>query len=94
MARANWTLPYIPLILFQKRFLKNNMNVRFRNSVIPFLFIEKKIKINIYNGIWYLSALISNLMINLKLGELSYTKRSDTQTHLKKKRKKKPKGKK
>jgi ribosomal protein S19 len=33
-------------------------------------------------------------MVGCKLGEFSYTKRSDTQTHLKKKRKKKPKGKK
>jgi len=33
-------------------------------------------------------------MLGLKFGEFSYTKRSDTQTHLKKKRKKKPKGKK
>lgn len=95
MARSSWKLPYIPLILFQKRFLsKNNINLRLRNSIIPYIFIEKKIKINIYNGIWYLSTLITNLMIGYKLGEFSYTKRSDTQTHLKKKRKKKPKGKK
>lgn len=89
MIRSSWKLPYIPLTLFQKRFINNhNLNIRFRNSVIPFIFIEKKIKINIYNGIWYLSTLISNLMIGSKLGEFSYTKRSDTQTHLKKKKKK------
>jgi len=95
MIRSSWKLPYIPLTLFQKRFINNyNLNVRFRNSVIPFIFIERKIKVNVYNGIWYLSTLISNLMVGCKLGEFSYTKRSDTQTHLKKKRKKKPKGKK
>jgi ribosomal protein S19 len=33
-------------------------------------------------------------MLGHKLGEFSYTKRSDTQTHLKRKRKKKPKGRK
>jgi len=95
MIRSCWKLPYIPLTLFQKRFLTNyNMNIRFRNSVIPFIFIENKIKINIYNGIWYLSVLTSNLMVHCKFGQFSYTKRSDTQTHLKRKRKKKPKGRK
>jgi len=94
MAKSSWKLPYIHLLLFKKRFLNNNNNIIIRNSIIPFIFIEKKVKINIYNGIWYLSTLITNLMINSKLGEYSYTKRSDTQTHLKKKRKKKPKGKK
>jgi hypothetical protein len=33
-------------------------------------------------------------MQNCKFGEFAYTKRSDRQTHLKQKRKKKPKGKK
>lgn len=95
MARSSWKLPYISLLFFQKRFLNNyNLNVRLRNSVIPYIFIEKKIKLNIYNGIWYLSTLFTNSMLGFKLGEFSYTKRSDTQTHLKKKRKKKPKGKK
>jgi len=94
MVKSSWKLPYIHILLFQKRFLKNDVNINIRNSVIPFIFIDKKIKINIYNGIWYLSTLITNLMINHKLGEFSYTKRSDTQTHLKKKRKKKSKGKK
>lgn len=95
MIRSSWKLPYIPLTLFQKRFLnKFNLNIRCRNSIIPFIFIEKKIKMNIFNGIWYLSTVFSNLMFGHKLGEFSYTKRSDTQTHLKKKRKKKPKGRK
>jgi ribosomal protein S19 len=33
-------------------------------------------------------------MLGLKLGEFTFTKRSDTQTHLKRKVQKKPKGKK
>jgi len=94
MVKSSWKLPYIHILLFQKRYLNNDVNINIRNSVIPFIFIDRKIKINIYNGIWYLSTLITNLMINHKLGEFSYTKRSDTQTHLKKKRKKKSKGKK
>lgn len=95
MARSSWKLPYISLLFFQKRFLNNyNLNIRLRNSVIPYIFIDKKIKLNIYNGIWYLSTLFTNSMLGFKFGEFSYTKRSDTQTHLKKKRKKKPKGKK
>jgi len=94
MIRSSWKLPFIHIKLFQKRFLKNNMNYKYRNSYIPYIFIEKKLKINIYNGIWFLAILISNIMIGHKFEEFSYTKRSDTQTHLKKKRKKKPKGKK
>lgn len=87
--RSNWKLPYINIILFQKRFLQSNVKLKIRNSIIPFLFIEKRLKLNIYNGIWYLTNLMSNLMIKCKFGEFAYTKRSDTQTHLKKKRKKK-----
>lgn len=95
MIRSLWKLPYISLLLFKKKYLnKTNLNIKLRNSVIPYIFIDKNIKINIYNGIWYLSIVLSNTMLGFKLGEFSYTKRSDTQTHLKKKRKKKPKGKK
>jgi len=90
MLRSTWKLPYIPLYLFKKKFLyKQNINIKQRNSIIPSIFIDKKIKINIYNGIWYLSILLSNTMQKFKFGEFAYTKRSDTQTHLKKKRKKK-----
>jgi len=82
MARSVWKLPYISLIFFKKKFLnKENINIKLRNSVIPALFIDKRIKINIYNGIWYLSTLLSNTMLGLKFGEFAYTKRSDTQTH-------------
>lgn len=95
MSRSSWKLPYISLIFFQKRFLTKSLsNIRIRNSIIPSIFIDNKIKICIFNGIWYLSVLMSNNMLGCKFGEFSFTKRSDTQTHLKKKRKKKPKGKK
>jgi len=96
MSRSSWKLPYIPLLFFKNRFLKNNTNIstRLRNSIIPSIFIEKKIKIQIFNGIWYLSTLINSNMLGCKFGEFSFTKRSDTQTHLKRKVQKKPKGKK
>lgn len=95
MSRSAWKLPYISLIFFQNRFLlKPISNTKIRNSIIPVIFIDKKIKICIFNGIWYLSVLMSNTMLGCKFGEFSYTKRSDRQTHIKKKSKKKPKGKK
>lgn len=89
MLRSSWKLPYISLIFFQNRFLlKPILNTRIRNSIIPTIFIDRKIKICIFNGIWYLSVLMSNTMLGCKFGEFSYTKRSDRQTHLKKKVKK------
>jgi len=95
MTRSSWKLPYISLIFFQNRFLtKSVSNIRLRNSIIPFIFLDKKIKVCIFNGIWYLSTIMSINMMGCKFGEFSFTKRSDTQTHLKRKVKKKPKGKK
>jgi ribosomal protein S19 len=95
MTRSAWKLPYISLIFFQKRFLNRSVNnIRLRNSLIPSIFIEKSIKICVFNGIWYLSIIITNSMLFCKFGEFSFTKRSDTQTHLKRKTKKKSKGKK
>jgi len=91
MLRSSWKLPYISLSLFKIRLLNTTLinYIRQRNSVIPSIFIDKKINISIFNGIWYLSIVLSNFMKGFKLGEFSYTKRSDTQKHLKKKRKKK-----
>ena len=95
MSRSIWKLPYISLFFFQNRILNNKLDkIRHRNSIIPNIFMDKRIKLLVFNGIWYLSILISNNMQNCKFGEFSYTKRSDRQTHLKQKRKKKPKGKK
>lgn len=94
MSRVAWKLPYISPLLYQKRFINNNsFSFRFRNSIIPSNFIEEKKKVKIFNGIWYISIQLSNNMLNCKFGEFSFTKRSDTQTHLKKKRKKKSKSK-
>jgi len=58
-----------------------------RNLVIPLSFFEKRVLI--YNGIWFLSRDVSHNMIGYKLGEFSFSKRSDTQLHLKFKSKKK-----
>jgi len=97
MARSIWKLPYISLLFFQNRFLKNGdiiRNIRIRNSLIPSLFMDSRIKLHVFNGIWYISLNLSHLMIGCKFGEFSYTKRSDKQTHLKQKRKKKSSSKK
>jgi len=95
MSRSAWKLPYISLLFFQNRFLKGSMEkIRIRNSIIPSIFMENRIKIYVFNGIWYLSVNISNMMMRCKFGEFSYTKRSDKQTHLKQKRKKKSSSKK
>jgi ribosomal protein S19 len=92
MTKSSWKLPYISLNFFQNRFLnKSILNIRLRNSFIPINFINKKIKICIFNGIWYLSIFMSTNMLGCKFGEFSFSKRSDTQTHLKKKVKKKTK---
>lgn len=95
MLRSAWKLPYISLLFFQNRFLKGKVEkVRIRNSIIPSIFMENRIKIYVFNGIWYLSVNVSNMMMGSKFGEFSYTKRSDKQTHLKQKRKKKSSSKK
>ena len=93
MSRSSWKLPYISLLFFKNKFFKNNINleVRVRNSLIPTLFIEKKIKISIFNGIYYISTLLNSNMLGCKFGEFSFTKRCDTQTHLKRKVQKKSK---
>jgi ribosomal protein S19 len=95
MSRSVWKLPYISLLFFQNRFLKGSVEkIRIRNSIIPSIFMDNRIKIYVFNGIWYLSVNISNMMMGCKFGEFSYTKRSDKQTHLKQKRKKKSSSKK
>jgi ribosomal protein S19 len=91
--KSTWKLPYIPLILFKKKFLeKKIINLRIRNAIIPYNFLLKKIKICIFNGVWYLTLLLNLNMKNCKFGEFIFTKRSDTQTHLKRKVQKKTKG--
>ena len=86
MSRSSWKLPYISSNLFQKRYLnKTNSNIRIRNSVIPTIFIDKKIKICIFNGTWFLSTIMMPSMLGHKFGEFIFTKKSDTQTHLKRK---------
>lgn len=95
MSRSTWKLPYIPILLFKKKFLaKKILNIRIRNSVIPTIFLKKNLKICIFNGIWYLTILMNINMKNCKFGEFIFTKKTDTQTHLKKKVQKKPKGRK
>lgn len=95
MSRSSWKLPYISSIFFQNRFLNNSVNnIRLRNSVIPTLFVDKRVRISIFNGVWFLSVILSPNMLGNKFGEFSFTKRSDRQTHLKRKVQKKPKGKK
>lgn len=97
MPRQSWKLPYISPLYFKKKFTRGDNYIiptRCRNSIIPAVFADLKVKVYIYNGTWFASRLIQSNMVGLKFGEFSLTKRSDKQTHLKKKSKKKPKGKK
>lgn len=90
MKRPAWKLPFIHSVLFKKRNLyKKQLFFRLRNSSIPFFLIDKRIYV--YNGIWLLSKNITKDMIGHKIGEFAFTKRSDTQLHLKRKSKKKSK---
>lgn len=95
MLRSTWKLPYISKILFKNKFLNNKiLNIRIKNSIIPNKFITNNIKICIFNGIWYLSIIMNPQMRGSKFGEFIFTKKIDTQTHIKKKVQKKSKGKK
>lgn len=90
MKRVIWKLPYIkPVLLKNNKLKKKNLKFSFRNSIIPHRYLDKRV--SIYNGIWFLSKEINKNMIGLKLGELSFTKRCDTQLHIRKKSKKKSK---
>jgi len=45
MSKSSWKLPYISNKLFQNRFLENPIsNIRRRNSVIPYIFLDKQNK--------------------------------------------------
>jgi len=86
MSRSSWKLPYIAPTLFKNRYLNTILsNIRIRNSIIPSIFIKKKIKFCIFNGTWYLSMIMMPNMLGHKFGEFIFTKKSDTQTHLKRK---------
>lgn len=90
MKRSVWKLPFIHNVFFKKRLLlKNLFNFKLRNSLIPATLVDKRLRI--YNGIWFLSHDVSPNTVGFKLGEFSFTKRCDTQIHLKFKSKKKSK---
>lgn len=90
MKRAVWKLPFIHNVFFKKRLLvKKLFNFKLRNSSIPYSLVDKRIRI--YNGIWFLSHDVALNTVGFKLGEFSFTKRCDTQIHLKSKSKKKSK---
>lgn len=81
--RSFWKLPYIHPIFFKntKKYL-----FQIRHSEIPFSLLKKKIFI--YNGIWFLSANITERMVGYKLGEFSFSRKCDGNIHKKKKKKK------
>jgi ribosomal protein S19 len=86
MNKSNWKLPYIPLLFFKNKFLKNKLiNIRTKNAIIPNIFIKKNIKICIFNGIWFLTINNNIIMRNHKFGEFIFTKKIELQTHIKKK---------
>ena len=93
--KSSWKLPYMSQKFFKNKYLnKKIINIRIRNSVIPYNFIKNNLKLSIFNGIWYLTVLVNSQMKGFKLGEFILTKKIETQTHLKKKVQKKTKGKK
>lgn len=88
--KASWKLPFIHPIFFKKRnVLKKSLKLKLRNSVIPADYVNKRIRV--YNGIWFLSQDVNTNMIGYKLGQFSYTKRSDLLMHSKWKKKGKKK---
>lgn len=95
MIKSTWKLPYIPNIFFRNKFLlKKTINIRIKNAIIPYNFLKKNIKLCVFNGIWFLSLMLNINMKGKKFGEFIFTKKTETQTHLKKKVQKKPKGRK
>jgi ribosomal protein S19 len=88
MKRAIWKLPYIHLNLLNKSYYKQKCDwSKFRNSSIPNNFINSHIRV--YNGAWFLTKTIDELMIGKKIGEFSITKKFDCQIQRKKKTKRK-----
>jgi ribosomal protein S19 len=89
MKKSRKKLPFILPLLFNKKSLLSNkfMILKNRSSIIPFAYKNKRVKI--YNGKFFLSKDLNQNMVGLKLGEFSFTKRSDTQIHKKFKSKKK-----
>lgn len=88
MSRSIWKVPYIHNIFFSNM-LKNKkvFNIWSRNSIIPFIFLNRKFKI--HNGIWLLTTSIKFSMIGYKFGEFSFSKRMGKEIHFKQKNKKK-----
>ena len=95
MSRSTWKLHYISLLFLKNKFMqKKTLNIRTKNSIIPYKFLKRNIKLCVFNGIWYLSILMNTQMKGNKFGQFIFTKKIDTQTHLKKKVQKKSKGRK
>jgi len=92
MKRVNWKLPFINSSLMKSRVYNDGKNIKFlwfRNSIIPYYMIGRRIRI--YNGAWALVQTITPEMIGTKFGEYSITKRLDAQQKSRMKTKKKAK---
>lgn len=88
MKRSSWKLPYLNPNVYRSSYIRKKVIMfKARNFVLSKALLDKRLCI--YNGTWFLSSDISNNFIGLRLGQLSFTKRSDSQLHLKKKSKKK-----
>jgi len=87
MKRSVWKLSYIHSVFFKPKYcIERGFALRLRYSVIPKLFISKKI--GVYNGVWNLSVTILSNMVGLKFGMLAFTRRIDARLHVKNKKSK------
>lgn len=72
-SRSKWKLPYISPFLFRNKFLQmKSFNITNRKSIIPFTFLDKRIRI--YNGKTFISIIVSRDKVGHKFGEFSITK--------------------
>ncbi len=72
-SRSKWKIPYISPFLFRNKFLAmKSFNIKNRKSIIPFTFLNKRIRI--YNGFTFISMEVTRDKVGHKLGEFSITK--------------------
>jgi len=82
--RSAWKLPFIHPLTYKSMFKKKkSVTLRIRNILVTKSLLAKKI--NIHNGSWYQSKLLTKACIGHKLGEFSFPRRCDIELHMLKK---------